>query len=203
VTRNLIAIFTALMLLLATILSVGIAAAQGASNQELTPEQLGLVEDDTYRSPQFGNQVSWDRHWEADLVNMSTDREHFLDQLSIVSESGRFQAFYVQSSDELLSKYLERFVKYREGVYEDLKVVDQDKDEDTYTLHLSWTEGGRAVESILEFSFVNRDLGVIQIVELITYPENAVNAFDQAQSGIFIAERKPFQVIQEFPIPKD
>ncbi len=186
-------------------LKVGVAPIEptdiaGSAPESVAPNahELGLIEANTYASPQFGTVVTWVAPWEADLASMETDSTNALDRLSIVTDSARFQAFFILAQGETPEEYASRFIEFRLNDDPTIKIVESGTIRGVYWIGYTYAAQGGIVQDIVEISLVG-DSNTIQVVEIIGWPEEFNDSFDDAMDKIDVNGGAPFLVTDGWP----
>lgn len=171
-----------------------------SSADESAPQdqELGLIDDLAYESPQFGNRVTWVEPWVADLQSMETSPDRSLDRLSIVTDTTRFQAFFIAADGETAADYTDRFITYREDQDPSIEIFDRGARRGVEWIAYTYEEQGDLVYDLVEIRLVDDDT-IIQVVEVIGWPEEFAESFEEAMSGVEIAGQAPFVLVEGWP----
>jgi len=175
-------------------------ALPGRSGDEISAnaEDLGLVDNHTYLSPQFGIEVTWSDAWQADAAEMESDTASELDRVSVISHDARFQAFFVKAYREDAESYADRFVAFRGDSGEGACLVGEGVHGDVVWLAYRYEEDGDDVFDLVEIRAV-REQAVIQVVEVLGWQSSFDEAFATASGEIEIDGKEPFQTVSGWP----
>ena len=163
-------------------------------------EELGIVDDTTYRSPQFEVEVTWSGQWEVDERGLESSEEARLDRLSLQNESlsATFQAIFVLAGSETAAEYRDRLREFRRELYPDLTLIEETETGESATLLYSFEEAGFTYLSYIEVQLLE-DESVFQLVELSVWEETGEAAFIDAQATIRVGDAAPFVQANVFP----
>lgn len=181
------------------VLLIGLFGGVCAAAADESLEQRGIVEPETYLSPQFRNEVTWTDQWEVDAEGLESDNESLLDRLSLThNNEGTFQIIFIEAAGESPDDYARRLIRYRGVVNSTADVVWSSSTVEESVILYTYDIGGRIVRSLIEIRLVNSDR-TLQVSELLVYPEFSESVFDLAQDDIVVDGAEPFAFFDEFP----
>jgi hypothetical protein len=173
-------------------------AGEAFGRPETSAEELGLIDANTYASPQFGNVVTWRDPWEADSSSMESSQADALDRVSVVTDVARFQAFFISAQGETASEYADRFIEYRTDDDPTIELVNSGNTGEVYWIAYSYAAEGDIAYDVVEISLVDAG-STLQVVEMLGWPEGFGEAFDDGMRDIEVDGRVPFVVIEGWP----
>lgn len=151
-------------------------------------EDIGVVEDGLYESPNYGYEVEWTDDWTVDAENSASEATY--DFVQFIGEDGYVLSITGQELEraDSIPDYVDRLLDTEEEEYNtDILLDDADEEEGGY-LGVYETEDG--VELVVYSATWMHDDGLIVTVILIAPPDEFEDALDAAQ-GAFSVDGEP------------
>jgi hypothetical protein len=179
-----------------------LSSPDAASDSEL--EELGLVAEDAYESPQFGYAVEWSSEWELDeyyAVPLVSDSEAGIDQLFLAwqgEQTDPDEASYVMVSgqedgdgvDDTLDLWTsEEYAKEMWGGEADAEVILNETDDDTGVVLYSLVSVDTEEQYYKVMVVAERDGGEVLNLTLNTYGPDFESAYEAA--GEILVDGEP------------
>jgi hypothetical protein len=184
---------TVLALVLVAMTTIGSLSGVHAQDEDL--EELGLIDETTWESPQFGTEVTWDDG--AFTVNedwLSSDEETLVDVLSLGGDGTTVEIYAVgiTSTDYGASDYLADLMAFREDNLGDagFEEVLADGDDETAWFAYSAAEGDDPFVALGEITFVDGEF--MHVAQLSVWLSDLEDGFPAVQDGIEVDGKEPF-----------
>jgi hypothetical protein len=162
-------------------------------------QDAGVVSETEWESPQFGAVVTWGGDFTVlpDEASTYSDPENGMDALSLGTDTIYFGATYILTPDETPADYVERLIELRDDPdqVEDFELLDQGEDGDIAYVIYTGTQDGDTFVVASEVSYFDEDEGILQLVGVSAWAEEAEDAFDAVQDDVEVEGDKPFSVL--------
>ena len=179
--------------LLLALCPVFAAPTFGSAQPDSDPEDLGIVSDTEWESPQFATAVSWSGNW-APLFDGNTysDLENEVDGLALLGDHGTYIAVALEIRDETIESYRDFILSFREEANADFdfELIESGDTEDTSYFAYTATQDGQQFTDIIEVFYLSDDL--IGYSELLGWTYNVPVLFEEIQTEIELEGESPF-----------
>jgi hypothetical protein len=181
--------------------SSGDAPAAEVGNDEAIDN--GLIDDETWQSPQFDTLATWDSDaWSPMPDSPSSDVPGRMDNLKLQDDQDNiFQVTAFVSRNESPSQYLDRLLVERAPIDTDgeLEVLAEGTAGDrVYVIYI--TESANVTWYVLsEVGYLDEERDVLIKNEMLVRPSRAQEVFDAIQTGIEVDEAPPFLYEDDLP----
>jgi hypothetical protein len=147
-------------------------------------EDIGVVEDGLYESPNYGYEVEWTDDWTVDAENSASEDTY--DFVQFISEDGYALSITGQELDrgDSIPDYVDRLLDNEEDEYNTDIVLDEADEEEGGYLGVYETEDG--VELVVYSATWMHDDDLIVTVILIAPPDEFEDALDAAQDAFSV-----------------
>jgi hypothetical protein len=161
----------------------------------------GLIDEQSYKGPLFGAEVTWDDPWAAnpDITFSNGDSE--AEVITLATTDTNFLITFAASDDSLADVLETRYAEFEDaGLTEDLTIIDQGTEGGTAWLAASGVQQDAPIMILLEATWLDEDETIVQVLEFTAWTEDIEAGFESAQETIDINGDEPFQYFPSKPM---
>ena len=166
---------------------------------------LGIIDEGTYESPQFGVELTWPTEWEPAVESISSSEADGFDQITVYN-ADLDSTFYLSvfSIDEVtLDAWSSSFQDLADDDASGIEILDSSTENGTEVVLYRSEIGNDTWYGLIEVSEDEANEALI-VAEVSGSQENVADAFDSIQTGIEINGDVPFLETEQFPeLPAD
>jgi hypothetical protein len=180
----------------------GSGLASTAATPDVSNQELGLVEDGRYVSPQLGAEVTWDERWALDVLTgepIASDTLLREDTLALDWTGGGLDMLVVifgEGKGEGITREMLEWLLPAGPEGDDIEVLQTAMSEDALALIVQSPEDlGDDFFMVSEISCVDERCDTISVVTLVGSADSIAEAYEEAQDGVSIDGSPVFTVL--------
>ena len=158
-------------------------------------EDLGVIAEGEYVSPQFDTEATWTSRWEVVETNLYSNEETLVDNIELTDpKANSFQLSLLVSNDETPEEYVERLLEARNDADDsgEVEIIGQGDVEDRSFVIYITTIQDTVTYVYSEIGYYDEDDEVLIKTEIFAEPDSAQSVFDRVQKDIEIDGDPPF-----------
>lgn len=165
-------------------------------------EDLGVIAEGEYVSPQFDTEATWTSRWEVVETNLYSNEETLVDNIELTDpKANSFQLSLLVSNDETPEEYVERLLEARNDADDsgEVEIIGQGDVEDRSFVIYITTIQDTVTYVYSEIGYYDEDDEVLIKTEIFAEPDSAQSVFDRVQKDIEIDGDPPFLNEDDLP----
>ena len=169
-------------------------AAQGS-------EDIGILDEGEYESPQFGYTVEWDDPWAPfEDLTVSNEDEGY-DQLILDTDDARLNIFGSAAGQTTAEQFVESLIQVYEDQVEDFELFDSAASEETGRALVGYLSGSAAVYEYFEVRLIDRG-DVLLKIGLVSPIDTFEDELDSARDVITLDGDELFLDAGDLELPE-